>query len=110
MFGYVMIGYFVGTAILWITFFIQSHRLLYEFVRKHPEQASKDLPTPGLAHPGKLFYFFESSSKKFLEQDPEIWQLRQQVKILGLLSLTLPPGIFLTLLLYAVHMGSIQNQ
>jgi hypothetical protein len=91
---------------VWLALFIQSHRLLYKFRAKFPEIARRDIPhafEPS-QHPEKFFYFFRRKSLETLQSDTELWGLRQQVKLLGILALLVPPAgfallVFVTILL-----------
>ncbi len=78
---------------VWLACFIQSHRLFYKFREKYPDVAGRDIPHAfeTRENPEKLFYFFRRKSLELLRSDPELWGLRQQVKLLTILSIIVPP-------------------
>ena len=88
---------------VWLACFIQSHRLFYKFREKYPDVAQRDIPHAfeTRENPGKLFYFLSRKSLDLLRSDPELWGLRQQVKLLTILSIIVPP-VGLAVLVHAV--------
>jgi hypothetical protein len=89
---------------VWLACFIQSHRLFYKFRAKHPDIAQRDIPRAfeTCEDPGKLFYFLRRKSLEVLRSDPELWGLRQQVKVLTILSVIVPPVGFAFLVRAAI--------
>jgi hypothetical protein len=96
---------FILTGVIWCLTSIQAHRLFYRFRTRHPDIARQEIPFAFefTAHPEKLFYFFKSKSKDILKADPPIWALRQQVKVLLILSGAISFGGF------AVLVGIVLN-
>jgi hypothetical protein len=78
---------------VWLACFIQSHRLFYKFREKYPDIAERDIPHAfeTRENPEKLFYFSRRKSAEVLRDDPELWGLRQQVRLLTILSIIVPP-------------------
>jgi hypothetical protein len=91
--------WFILTGAIWCLTSIQAHRLFYRFRTRHPEIARQEIPFAFefMGHPEKLLYFFKSKSKGILMADPPIWALRQQVKVLLILSVAIPVGGFAVL-------------
>jgi len=99
--GYLLIALIFG---VWLACFVQSHRLFYKFRAKHPEIAKRDIPHAfeTCEHPEKLFYFLRRKSREVLRRDRELWGLRQQVKVLAILSVIMPPVGFAFLVRAAI--------
>ena len=91
--------------ICWVLCFIQSTRMLYLFRRKYPEIARKEIAHAFdfYAHPEKLFYFFREKNNQFLKDDIEVWNIREQVKLLAIISIALPLLIALIVLILIVR-------
>ena len=85
---------------VWFACFIQSHRLFYKFRAKYPDIAQREIPRAfeTCEHPEKLLYFLRGKSREVLRNDPELWGLRQQVKVLTILSVLVPPAAVFYLL------------
>jgi hypothetical protein len=99
--------FFVVVFGIWLTLFIQSHRLFYSFRAKYPEIAKRDIPyafefSPS---PEKFVYFFRHKSLDILQNDTELWSLRRQVTILTFLSIVVPPLGFGILVAVAVFIS-----
>ena len=72
---------------------IQSYRMVYLFKTRYPEVARKEITNTffqPFADSAQFFYFFNKKNVPFLKKDPELWKLRQQVKVLSILSVGLP--------------------
>jgi hypothetical protein len=99
----------VGVVLLswsvWLCLFIQSHRLFYRFRAKYPELAKKDIPYAFeyVQHPEKFLYFFRAKSEAVLRQDHALWKLRNQVRVLLILSGVIPVGGVIAVVLTAVQ-------
>ena len=92
---------FLAVALgVWFACFIQSHRLFYKFRAKYPEIAQREIPRAfeTYEHPEKLLYFLRGKSREVLRNDPELWGLVQQVRVLVILSVLVPPAGFFFLL------------
>jgi hypothetical protein len=86
---------FLAVALaVWFACFIQSHRLFYKFRAKYPDIAQREIPRAfeTYEHPEKLIYFLRRRSQDVLRDDPELWGLMLQVRILAILSVLVPPA------------------
>ena len=83
---------FIIIITCWILALIQSHRMFYTFKRKYPEIAKRKIPNAftRYADPEKILFFFKRENLSLLQNDKEIWRLRQQTKILFTLSIGVP--------------------
>jgi len=101
-------GVFIIVA-CWALLLVQSHRLVQMFVSSYPEIAKDKIPYAfeRFADPGKILFFFKKENLQLLKENKDIWRLRQQTKILIILSAVLPVlGIvFLTLAIYLTQAG-----
>ena len=81
--------------------FIQSHRMFYRFREKYPDIVRSKIPGSFESYrdPEKFIFFFRKNNKQFLENDFEIWRLRQQTKYLLIIGLGL---VLATLLVVSV--------
>ncbi|MFZ2445529.1 MAG: hypothetical protein WAW37_04160 [Syntrophobacteraceae bacterium] len=90
IFGPVIVGL---TVVFVITLFVQHNRLYFSFRKKYPEIAQKEIPhvfNDLHRHPEKVNYFYRKKAIPVLKQDPDLWNLRQQVIILTILALGVP--------------------
>ncbi len=73
--------------------------MFHIFRKKYPEIAKNKISNAFEPHadPGKLFFFYKKRNLSILQKDKEIWRLRQQTKILLILSIGIP---FLTVFLF----------
>jgi len=86
---------FVIIIIPWVLLIIQSHKLLFLFVKKYPDIAKNKIPYAfeRFADPGKIIFFFKKENLQILKADKEVWRLRQQTKILMFLSVLSPVSV-----------------
>jgi hypothetical protein len=99
------ISLFVLTCLIWLSLWVQSHRLLFKFRKKYPDIARKDIPyvfNDAIRHPDKFLYFIRSKNRQALSKDPEISSLGRQVLILFRLAILVPLVGFLILLIFVV--------
>ena len=91
-------------SLIWVVSFVKGHKLFYRFRAKYPDLARKNIPYAfdSYAHPEKFFYFFRKRAMDVLKSDKELWDLRQKVKVLTILSFVVPLTVFLFLVLIAV--------
>jgi hypothetical protein len=101
---------FLLVCTVWLACVVQSHRLFYRFREKYPEVAKAEIPHAFEmnAHPEKFFYFFRRKSVELLRNDTTLWPLRQQVKILTILSGVIPLIGFLSLVILGIFLASRQ--
>ncbi len=94
-------GLFLVIMVCWILTLIQSHRLFYSFREKYPEVAESKISNAfgAYADPEKILFFFRKENKSLLKQDKVIWQMRNQVKLLLIISVGIPLSIFLIAML-----------
>lgn len=93
------------TGLVWVSLWVQSHRLLFKFRKKYPDIAKKDIPhafDDAIRHPEKFLYFIRSKNRDVLSQDLEIASLTRQVLILFRLAILVPLIGFFVLLLFVV--------
>ncbi|MEY2529849.1 MAG: hypothetical protein QOJ05_1939 [Verrucomicrobiota bacterium] len=103
---------FMGVVVaVWLALFIQSHRLFYKFRATFPDVARRDIPHAFdfSRHPEKIRYFFRRTSIPILQSDGELWRLRQQVKLLGILALIVPPAGMLLLVAVGILLAQLTN-
>jgi hypothetical protein len=95
---------FVVIAMIWTVTFVLGIKLLREFVARFPHEASALIPhaLSYFGHPEKLFFPFRKNVIVLLKRDPYLWRLRQQLKLMLWLSLTVPLFFMISICLYAV--------
>jgi len=103
MSGVYPIVFFVAVVLVWFATVIQGAKLLKAFVTKYPQESQREIPyaSSRMRHPEKVFFFFRRKSLPLLKGDPMLWKLRQQLKLLLLLSAVLPVLLFAFLVLSA---------
>jgi hypothetical protein len=85
-------GCMIAIGVLWLAAGFQARRLCRAFCDKHPQEAARLIPFSfsNTRHPEKLFFFFRRTSIPMLKADTRLWELRQQLKVLLVLSLGVP--------------------
>ena len=75
--------------------------MFYKFREKYPDIARNKIPGSfeNFRDPEKFLFFFRKNNKHFLENDLEIWRIRQKTKYLLIIGLGL---ILSTLLIVSV--------
>jgi len=83
---------FIVIIICWLLLLIQSHRMFYTFRKKYPEIVKKNISNAFSPYvdPEKILFFFKRKNISLLQNDKEIWRLRQQTKLLFFLSIGIP--------------------
>jgi len=91
----------------WLLTAIQGYRLVRLFKNKYPEIAKKKIPSAFTPYYKDNFeinlFFFSKENIPLLQKDQIIWKLRQQTKILFILSIGTPLLIaFLSILVFMI--------
>jgi hypothetical protein len=83
---------FALVGLVWLVTAVQCAKLFNAFLKKYPQEAQSKIPhaTSRLRHPEKVLFFFRNKSLPLLKADPNLWKLRQRLKVLLLLSVALP--------------------
>jgi hypothetical protein len=104
-------AFIVAVLAVWVALFIQSHRLFYLFRTRFPDVARRDIPHAfdSSRHPEKFRYFFRRNSLDLLQSDAQLWRLRQQVKLLAILALIVPPAGMVLLLAIGILFSQLTN-
>lgn len=91
----------VSTLGVWMVTWVVWYRVIKDFVRKFPKEAEEVLPYYGsfFAHQSGLFYIFRDDVKELMRSDEELWALRELAMILLILSILVPTGGGLVLLI-----------
>jgi hypothetical protein len=84
---------FGAVAVAW---WIQFHRLFWQFRSKYPEIARSEIPLAfeAVRRPEKALFFLRQRSADLLRNDPSLWNLRQQVKALTIIVFIVFPLSF----------------
>jgi len=89
---------FLLVPVMWLSLFTRSHRLLYAFRERYPEEATKKMSGAFVfeRHSSKFLYFLSGDSAAFLEEkkDAELLIERRSVVRLSIAAVVAPLGWF----------------